>query len=81
MASTKIINVSKSDSFEDIFEVFKNTAGDEIILIFPRGSKLAKASDYLESLKTEADASGKKRKVLDFVGGFGSTFLDTITQN
>ncbi len=64
MASTKIINVSKSDSFEDIFEVFKNTAGDEIILIFPRGSKLAKASDYLESLKTEADASGKKISIL-----------------
>jgi len=55
MPATKIINVLKNDSFEDIFDLFKNAEAEEVILIFPKGSKFAKQGQYFEVIKNEAD--------------------------
>ncbi len=59
MASTKIINVQKNDSFDDVFGIFKNSEAKEIIFIFPRGSKFTKQDGYLELIKEEADKDAK----------------------
>lgn len=59
MASTKIINVQKSDEFEDVLEAFQNTSAEDVIFIFPKGSKFAKNRSHLEAIKTEADQAGK----------------------
>ncbi len=59
MASTKIINVSKSDSFEEVFGLFQNAEAQEVILIIPKSSKLAKQEAYFTVLKKEADSSDK----------------------
>lgn len=65
MASTKIINVSKTDSFEDVFSTLKAASAEEVILIFPKsGSKFAKQKSYLASLTKEAERSGKVLSIM-----------------
>lgn len=59
MPLTKIINVQKNDSFDDVFGVFKDTEAKEIIFIFPKGSKFIKQDGYLELIKEEADKDAK----------------------
>jgi hypothetical protein len=83
MASTKIIHVLKSDKFEDIFDLFKNSDAEEVIFIFPRGSKFTKQSWYFENIKSEADNSGKKVSIMSedpIIAGFASASgLDLIS--
>jgi hypothetical protein len=64
MPVTKIINVSKSDEFEEVFDLFKSTDADEVILIFPKGSRLAKQEQYFEAIKKEADSAGRKVSIM-----------------
>lgn len=64
MAGTKIINVQKNDSFEDVFEAFRNAEAREVIFIFPKGSPFSKQASYFESIKQEADGSGKTINVM-----------------
>ncbi len=64
MSSTKIINVLKNDSFEDVFSYFKNIEAEDVIFIFPKGSRFAKQEQYLEAIKREADVSGKRISVM-----------------
>ncbi len=64
MPATKIINVSKSDDFEEVFDLFKNTDAEDVILIFPKGSRFVKQERYFEAIKEEADSSGKSVSVM-----------------
>lgn len=64
MPATKIINVSKSDDFEDVFDLFKNTDAEDVILIFPKGSRFVKQEQYFEAIKEEADSSGKQVSIM-----------------
>ncbi|TSC91989.1 MAG: Uncharacterized protein CEN90_104 [Parcubacteria group bacterium Licking1014_17] len=64
MAVTRIINVQRSDSFEDVFGVFKNIEAQEVIFIFPKGSKLSKKQDYFNKIKGEADERNIKVSVM-----------------
>lgn len=64
MASTKIINVQKGDSFEEVFDAFTNTSASDVIFIFPKGSRFSRDGGYLETIKTEADKKGKKVSVV-----------------
>jgi hypothetical protein len=64
MPATKIINVSKGDDFEDVFDLFKNTDAEDVILIFPKGSRFVKQERYFEAIKEEADSSGKSVSVM-----------------
>ncbi len=64
MPATKIINVSKGDDFEDVFDLFKNTDAEDVIFIFPKGSRFVKQEQYFEAIKEEADSSGKNVSVM-----------------
>ncbi len=64
MPATKIINVSKGDDFEEVFDLFKNTDAEDVILIFPKGSRFVKQEQYFEAIKEEADSSGKSVSVM-----------------
>ncbi len=64
MPTTKIINVSKSDDFEEVFDSFKNTDAEDVILIFPKGSRFVKQEQYFEAIKEEADSSGKSVSIM-----------------
>jgi len=64
MLVTKIINVSKTDEFEEVFDLFKNTEAEDVIFIFPRNSRFAKQEQYFEAIKDEADSSGKKVSIM-----------------
>ncbi|MEX2052854.1 MAG: hypothetical protein WD898_01345 [Candidatus Paceibacterota bacterium] len=64
MSSTKIINVLKNDSFDDVFDYFKNLEAEDVIFIFPRGSRFAKQEQHFEALKREASSSGKRISIM-----------------
>jgi hypothetical protein len=64
MPATKIINVSKSDDFEEVFDLFKNTDAEDVILIFPKGSRFVKQEQYFEAIREEADSSGKSVSIM-----------------
>jgi hypothetical protein len=64
MPATKIINVSKTDEFEEVFDLFKGTAAEEVIFIFPKSSRFTKQEQYFEAIKREAESSGKQVSVM-----------------
>ena len=64
MPATKIINVSKTDEFEEVFDLFKGTDAEEVIFIFPKGSRFTKQEKYFEAIKREAESSGKQVSVM-----------------
>lgn len=59
MASTKIVNISKTDTFEEVFGEVQKADAKEVILIIPRGSKLARQAGYFEAFSKEAESSAK----------------------
>lgn len=62
--STKIINVLKGDSFNDVFDLFRGIEAKEVIFIFPKGSRFAKQEHHFKTIKKEADQSGKLVSVM-----------------
>lgn len=64
MGSTRIINVQKNDSFDDVFDFFRNIDAKEIIFIFPKGSKIAKHKGHFQLIKEEAEKTGKLISVM-----------------
>ena len=64
MASTKIINVLKDDKFEEILDLFKNTAAKEVIFVLPKTSKAFKNEEHFIILDNEAKKSDKKISLL-----------------
>src|SRR3989344_1146514 len=64
MAGTKIINIQKSDSFEEIERIFATAEAAEVIFIFPRGTIFANQPVYFEQLKKTADQLGKKISIV-----------------
>lgn len=64
MGSTKIIHVLKNDNFDEVFDLFKNTEAEEIIFIFPKGSRFAKQGQYFEAIKREADIKTCKISIM-----------------
>src|SRR3989338_7581668 len=55
----KIINILKGDSFEEVFEEFKKAQAHEVILIFPKNSRIAKDEEHFASLASAAQNSEK----------------------
>jgi hypothetical protein len=64
MPAIKIINVSKTDEFEEVFDLFKGTDAEEVIFIFPKGSRFTKQEQYFEEIRKEADYSGKQVSIM-----------------
>ena len=60
MGTTKIINILKSDSFDDIFEEFKKAQAEEVIFILPKNSRVGRNESHFVSLASEAQVSQKK---------------------
>lgn len=59
MPGTKILNVQKSDSVEEVLDAFTKAEADEVIFIFPRGTVFARDAVHFETIKGEAQRSGK----------------------
>ena len=59
MAATKIINVLKDDSFEELLDIFRDASAQEIIFVLPKKSKAFQAEGHFVILQKEAQI-GKK---------------------
>jgi hypothetical protein len=64
MTETKIINVAKEDSVDEVLDFFKNSPASEVIFIFPKGSRFSKSPAYLTAIKEEAAEAGKKISIM-----------------
>ncbi|MEK7151196.1 MAG: hypothetical protein AAB784_00575 [Patescibacteria group bacterium] len=64
MGLTKIIHVLKNDNFGDVFDSFKNVDANEVILILPNNSKIARQSQNFVTIKNEADATSKRVSIM-----------------
>ena len=53
MPGTKILNVQKSDSFDEVFGAFSAADAKEVIFIFPKGTTIAREPAYFEAIKQE----------------------------
>ena len=47
MSSTKIINVLKDDSFQEILDLFKGTSAEEVIFVLPKSARAFKKEEHL----------------------------------
>ena len=61
---TKIINIQKSDAFDEVLESVSKADAQEVIMIFPKGSIFSREAAYFDALKVEADSGGKKISVM-----------------
>ncbi|HVZ10922.1 MAG TPA: hypothetical protein VG941_00645 [Candidatus Paceibacterota bacterium] len=59
MASTKIINVLKDDSFSEILDIFKSTPAAEVIFVLPKRSKAFQKEAHFATLREEANSIKK----------------------
>ncbi len=59
MSSTKIINVLKDDSFQEILGIFKATPAEEVIFVLPKSARAFKKEEHFVSLRDESKDLGK----------------------
>ncbi|MDP3953990.1 MAG: hypothetical protein Q8Q06_01055 [bacterium] len=64
MAGTKIINITKGDSIDEVFNEFQDVVADEVIFILPKRSAFSKKSASFATFKELADAKGQKITVM-----------------
>ncbi len=64
MASTKIINVLRTDSFEETLNEFNEASASEVIFVLPKSPRAFKKSDHFAALAAEASTQGKKATFL-----------------
>ncbi len=64
MLTTKIINVLKNDTFDDVFETFTTTEAQEVILIFPKGSKVGRNDENFTQLAEAAATADKHISIM-----------------
>lgn len=64
VASTKIINIQKDDSFDEIFDLLKNADAQEVIFIFPKGSQIAQQENNFRLLQEETEKTGQTISVM-----------------
>lgn len=59
MSSTKIINILKSESFEDTLDIFKETSAQEVIFVLPRKAKAFSKEFHFQTLADLCSQTGK----------------------
>ncbi len=64
MPSTKIINVVKDDSFDEIFDLLKNSTAEEVIFILPKKAKAFTSDEQFEQMKTAAQEQEKRISIM-----------------
>ncbi len=60
MGSTKIINVSRDDSFDEIRDLFSGASAEEVIFVLPKRAKAFIKEEHFSGIAKEAQAAGKK---------------------
>src|SRR5258706_13095511 len=60
MSATKIINVLKDDSFDEILDLFRNAQAEEVIFVLPKRSKVFSKEDHFLAFASEARSNNKK---------------------
>lgn len=64
MASTKIINVVKDDTFDEILGLFNATPAAEVVLILPKKTKAFSKQAHFADLSAAARQNGKRLSIL-----------------
>lgn len=64
MGATKIINVLKEDSFEEIFELFQGASADDIIFVLPKRAKIFSHPSHFSILARESEKLGKSVSIM-----------------
>ncbi len=64
MGATKIINVLKEDTFDEIHDLFKNASAEEVVFVLPRKGKFLSKEDHFTTLAQSAKETGKTVSVL-----------------
>lgn len=59
MSSTKIINVLKDDSFQEILDLFKDTPAEEVIFVLPKSARAFKKEEHFSALRDQSRSLGK----------------------
>lgn len=59
MSSTKIVNVLKDDSFEEVLSIVKNTDASEIVFILPKKTRAFKSEDQFAILSKEIQGNDR----------------------
>ncbi|MBX4190008.1 baseplate J/gp47 family protein [Candidatus Parcubacteria bacterium] len=60
MSATKIINVLKDDSFDEILDLFTSTPADEVIFVLPKRARAFSKEEHFKHLREEANKSDKE---------------------
>ncbi len=64
MSSTKIINVSRDDTFEEIFNLFASAPADEVIFVLPKTAKAFSKDVHFSRVAKAAEDAGKRVSVM-----------------
>ncbi|MBX4211403.1 MAG: baseplate J/gp47 family protein, partial [Candidatus Yanofskybacteria bacterium] len=64
MGSTKIINILKDDTFDEILSLFKDTPAQEVIFVLPKRSKAFSKEAHFAALLKESQGLNKKISLL-----------------
>ncbi len=64
MPSTKIINVLRTDQFEDILNIFNEASAEEVIFVLPKRGKAFNTENHFAMLNVEAKERGKTVSLL-----------------
>lgn len=64
MAATKIINVARDDRFDEILDLFRQTAAEEVIFVLPKNAKAFNREANVAALRNAAHESGKRISLL-----------------
>ncbi|MFH1769598.1 MAG: hypothetical protein ABH833_02935 [Parcubacteria group bacterium] len=64
MPNTKIINVQKGDTFDEIFDLFQSSDAQEVIFLFPKGTAFATRAAYFKALSAESLELNKKISIM-----------------
>lgn len=64
MASTKIINVLRTDNFDDILGLFKESETSEVVFVLPKKAKSFSKEDHFLKLLEESTKTGKRASFL-----------------
>jgi hypothetical protein len=64
VASTKIINVLRTDEFNDIWNIYRNSSADEVVFVLPKRSKAFSKEAHFVLLSNASKENDKKISVL-----------------
>ena len=62
--STKIINILPDDTFEDVFEIFKESSAKEVVFVLPKRQRALADENHFSKFSEAADKSGKTVLIL-----------------